>query len=642
MKKTLFFTLMLGITTLGFAQSEPGTVIFEEDFNNMTTISGYLRNLPDGWTTYEDNNANYSDYSNWGKSWVGLNYDDVLGGVAGCCTYFTSETAAADRWLVTPAISITEGGLYLNFKAITANPNYPDRLEVKVSTGSSAKADFTNTLMPVTTIDDGDIEEYMLDMTAYAGQTVYIAFVCTSVNAVYLLVDDVKVLKPYSNGIELSAFATPNYAPAGQSINITGTIINKGINPLQSYDVVYTANGEQSATFTVSGINVAYNGTHTFTHNVPYTVALGLNEISVSVSNPNGDNTIVAAPIESSCIGYDPASTTARTVLLENFTTAKCPNCPGAHERIGAALEGRNDVVMLAHHVGYYTDNMTLAASNEMLRFYAAGGGTYAPAVMLDRTRFGEGRGFDPTEMGPIFFPDGDIAYAINTATEVPAFVSVGISNFSYDANTRTVSGTVSGQFTSTMDMSDPRVSIYLTEDSIIASQSGATSRYRHDHVIRACITDIWGDDAVINSTEAGSTFSTNFSYTLPSKFKAHQCKVIAFVSNYDAVDVNNCQIANTEVANVTSNYDVAIGEVEDNLKCNLYPNPTSDRVFIESDATMQSVKVYNTLGQIVYSNDKVNANSIELNTNSYAAGTYIVTISSNNGMATRRINVVK
>lgn len=616
-----------------------GYVHFFENFENTTyTGSSYFYNLPTGWTSLSDNNANYQDYTSWGKGWCVVNYNDTYGKLAGSVSYLNSSSARADRWLITPKISIPYNGLYLTFIALGYSDSYPESFKVKISTTTKDKNAFTNEMLSVTAVPAGE-NSYMVDLSSFVGDSIYIGFVNCGSNGYYICIDDIKISMPNANEIALNSISLPSFAATNASVQVKGTVTNNGISNLNSYEVYYVVNGtDTSATYTVSGINVPYGSSHNFTHNVPFSPVIGNNTVDVYVANPNdvrdneSDNSL-----STTFNGYDPSSTTPRKVLMENFTTAQCPNCPSAHTRIANAIAGRNDIIWLAHHVGYGTDAMTLSASNQLLRFYG-GDGTYAPALMLDRTKFeGPAFGDDP---GPIFFPDNNVGDAISTAAEIPAYVKVTFPQISYDQSTRSLSVTVAGEFTNDVTLASPRVSVYLIEDSIMKAQQGATGLFKHDHVIRAAITNILGDASVITSTTAGSTFEHTYTYTLPASYKDNYCRVIAFVSTYSSSDINACQVANSNISNFLSNGIVeGIGDIDNNISMRIYPNPVSDYIHIETDNDIQEVSIVNTLGQTVY---KHMGNISTINTQDLASGLYILTVKSLNGIASRHINIVK
>jgi len=80
----------------------------------------------------------------------------------------------------------------------------------------------------------------------------------------------------------------------------------------------------------------------------------------------------------------------------------------------------------------------------------------------------------------------------------------------------------------------------------------------------------------------------------------------------------------------------VGIDEIGEN-EVSLYPNPASNRVNVTSIHEMTRLTVTNYVGQIVYTED-VSTTRVELNTNSYQAGVYLVKIETESGVVTKRV----
>jgi hypothetical protein len=69
-----------------------------------------------------------------------------------------------------------------------------------------------------------------------------------------------------------------------------------------------------------------------------------------------------------------------------------------------------------------------------------------------------------------------------------------------------------------------------------------------------------------------------------------------------------------------------------------MYPNPTKDEVMING-REIETVKVYNALGQLVYMEECGSANNVELHLNGLSAGVYTVNVRMANGQqANKRI----
>lgn len=70
-----------------------------------------------------------------------------------------------------------------------------------------------------------------------------------------------------------------------------------------------------------------------------------------------------------------------------------------------------------------------------------------------------------------------------------------------------------------------------------------------------------------------------------------------------------------------------------------LYPNPTNGKVMIQGQA-IETVKVYNAMGQLLLNEVVDNADQVELNLSSFSAGVYTISVSMTNGQRMNRMVV--
>ena len=609
-----------------------------EDFESVALDADGFGEAPAGWTVYADNNTNYSSYAPFGQGWVVA--DLGAGASAYSTSYLNSSSALCDRWLVTPQLNMPSAtGYYLEFDLYGRSDSYPESLKVMVSTTNNAKTSFTTTIYNEAAVAAGTNHK-AIDLSAYAGQNIYIAFVNYGTNGYIVGVDNVKVSIPAPYGIAYLDGMVQGFAPMGTSFNFYTLVENQGINPMTSYTLTYTLNNGTPQTRNVTGINVAPFDSYIDTVTISYPTT-GALTIGLEVSAPNGQTD----PNPSDNTGsltttiYDPATATQRMTLLEHFTTAVCPNCPPAHTRLDNVMEGfENQVAWVAHHVGYYTDNYTLtedeSSATGIMGFYT-GTSSFAPGMLLDR---------DPENVpgeynGIVGGVDNEatLQSQFNNAINKPAFVTVGLQNVIYDASTRQVSFDVNGAFTSAIT-GDVRLTVYITEDSLIGTQSGATGNYRHDHVLRAVITDYWGD--ALTSTNANDTYSKHYTYTLPATWNYGKCRLTAFVNMYSNSFSNRKVLNATKSSFLSEN--LGIEDVKPAISVKMWPNPVAEMAFVEAESTIRSYEVVNALGQRVMGAEHVNASALELNVSGLAAGVYFVSVTTDNGVSTERLSVVK
>ena len=175
MKKVFLLTtaLILLISTIVLSQN------LSEGFEGTTFP-------PDGWAKYRGTNGLGTIYD-WQRSTTGYRT-----GVA--CAYVRYENVTgglAEDWLVTPLLSVTPSNNTLSFWMKDGFPsNYGSTLYIKVSTTSqTSQASFTNLTNysePGTTYVQKNV-----DLSAYNGQDVYIAFVWVQDDGDNLFVDDI-------------------------------------------------------------------------------------------------------------------------------------------------------------------------------------------------------------------------------------------------------------------------------------------------------------------------------------------------------------------------------------------------------------------------------------------------------------------
>lgn len=181
-------------TQNGCSNEEPPVVECSVElpyFESFEPSSEYLN----CWTII-DNNGD-------GDAWNFANSNPNTGSYA-ARIYTDYNNGNDDDYLITPAIILT-GNQYVSFYTKANSTSEPNAIEVLLSTTGKNPADFTTTIMPVTTIGTTTYQHFTYDLSAYTG-TAYIAFHAptNSLDGWYLYVDDVEI------GNYLSCYAPEN------------------------------------------------------------------------------------------------------------------------------------------------------------------------------------------------------------------------------------------------------------------------------------------------------------------------------------------------------------------------------------------------------------------------------------------------
>jgi len=141
-----------------------------------------------GWTTID----NDGDGSTWEIYYESPPPDTVAHtGVRGIGVSYNSS--GNDDWLITPQLILTEGAtVTFSFWAHSHSSSFLEDFNVKLSTNSTDIADFTVTLEEVRGVPY-EWTQYAYDLSAYAGQSIYLAVQCVSVDKYVLWADDFSV-----------------------------------------------------------------------------------------------------------------------------------------------------------------------------------------------------------------------------------------------------------------------------------------------------------------------------------------------------------------------------------------------------------------------------------------------------------------
>lgn len=221
-------------------------VILSESFDNGV--------LPDGWSTIDNDGDGYA----WdaGQSYNIGSWTNHTG--AGCVSSasYRSDVGALspDNWLITPALNIpTEGVTTFSWWATAQDPSYPsEHYVVYVSAGSNTISDFLSNPVYEETLTTGrDYQQHSIDLSAYAGQSVYVAFRHNDCYDMFWLnIDDVTL----ENSAPLYSFtesgtytyATPNQYGCMDTTILHLTVLNN-LPSVITYEVanigLHSANG---------------------------------------------------------------------------------------------------------------------------------------------------------------------------------------------------------------------------------------------------------------------------------------------------------------------------------------------------------------------------------------------------------------
>lgn len=156
--------------------------LFQESFDTGS--------LPTGWTLLDADGDGYY----W---WVGSGISHSGSYCMASASYDNSTGALLpDNWLITPAITVPDtGSTTLSWWVAAKDQNYvAEHYDVLVSTTTNAIADFNTNAIFGETMSSIEWSSRTVNLTQYAGQTIYIAFVHRNCSDMFWLkIDDIAV-----------------------------------------------------------------------------------------------------------------------------------------------------------------------------------------------------------------------------------------------------------------------------------------------------------------------------------------------------------------------------------------------------------------------------------------------------------------
>lgn len=246
----------------------------------------------------------------------------------------------------------------------------------------------------------------------------------------------------------------------------------------------------------------------------------------------------LASNCKEQCIEIPPLGqgiTSNHKVLIEEFTGARCPNCPDGAAEI-ANLRSLYDTNLIA--VSIHAGNFAVPLAESKYDFRTDEGSSIEtflgtpigyPSAVIDRKQFPGGFGLQAFKTQWAGFIQQELA--------LDPGVSINIDPV-FEAATRKLTVNVTILPTKNLP-GEHRLSIMLTENHIIDWQINGADHiedYEHEHVLRAMLTGF--DGAVVPETfTAGVAVTKQFSFNVPASWAAENCHIVAFVHHGGAPD---------------------------------------------------------------------------------------------------------
>ena len=218
-----------------------------------------------------------------------------------------------------------------------------------------------------------------------------------------------------------------------------------------------------------------------------------------------------------------------RKYLIEHFTGDQCGYCPyGMYSIVEYTQQTSTPCIWVSHHYGYNQDEYTISESSKI---GSACGVSGAPNMAMNRTKvMGASIAFHPG-----YLVEEGMAELIATKCATEAEASVVI-NHTYNADTRELNVTVSGQVANTT-VTEYLLTVLIKENGLIGKQadfneysfkSSGFKEFVHPRVVRDVLcSDALGDEVTVEN----QTYSKDYTFTLPEAWVAENCGIVAYIT---------------------------------------------------------------------------------------------------------------
>ncbi len=628
MKKLL---LLCGAVLVGMGANAQ---LAMENFNSPGIPANWVRINADGLTPSTSFTQAIQDslaVTSWMKWPVGTGDSAML-----TVSWF-SPAGKADRWLITPAFTVTDPNMIIKWQDYAADPSYTDSMQVWVSpTAGTTVPDFTAKLYDQPGGTEG-LTQRGLNLGAYNGQTIRLAFRDNSTDEYVLYMDNVGTSIP-ANPVDAKAdsliFKT---LVTGASTPVNVIVSNQGAQNITSLQLQYVVDAGTPVVQTFNSLNIYPYGTATLSFTTPVSgLTPGSHTITFTVNQTNGAPDPVAGNNTKTKVFavVDPNNSVTRNGLIEEFSSSTCVPC--------ASFNSTFDPLVVSNH-----------ANDGMNRFNVVKYQMNWPSPGNDQSYNTHGetrRAFYGVTGIPDHFTNGATGGAGNQA-EIdgsktdPAYMTI-TGTYTVNGSNLEASATITPKFTITG--ANFKVYMAATERQY-TNNNATTTQLNYVYVERTMFPDGNGTTVANWTANTPQTFNFTKAYVNGGPAQGNdnfwtsgiQSDLVVFVQ-----DANDHSVLQS--AAFPAQWPAGVKELNGINDMAVFPNPATSQAilgFNTTEKTSIDVSVVDALGRSVYNYSQVfqaGSQRIMIPTASFAAGVYNVRVQTANGVATRRLTVVK
>ncbi|MGB0914695.1 MAG: Omp28-related outer membrane protein [Crocinitomicaceae bacterium] len=606
---------------------------FTEDFNAAGAALT-------GWTA--------TDVDADGENWYGADFSSYFAELEAGTAVSRSWTSAAgaltpNNFLTSGAIDLTSASatnLFLQFSAgtIEGSPYHAEEYNVYVTTSLdpvtiAAATPVFNEILP----SDG-MFTHSVDLSAYAGQTVYLTFRHFNTNDMNsLLIDNIAIKNLQNDDAAVARVSLARYAAVSTNNTLSVDVENVGGNDITSLEINWN-----DGTDHIQTINQTITPGSTVTIDHPDAVTAAVAEeknITVTISQVNGGADADPSNNDGAANFNTVSSIVQKNVVIEEGTGTWCGWCPrGAVAMDYMVATYPAQFIGIAVHNG---DPMTVTEYDNGAGFSGF------PGANVDRYLLGEG----VSQAGFEAF------YNARKDLVVPAGIAATSSVTGSD-----VTIDVAATFVTPFAAADYRLAVVMVEDHVTGTTagynqanyyagggSGVMGGYEnladpvpaadmvYDHVGRALLGGYDGEAGSVPAVITdGAVANYSFNYTVPATSTLHNMHAVALL-----IDQSNGEIVNAAQVAISG---ASIAEAN-TIELNVFPNPATDNLTVAFEAQNDdyTVSITDLSGRVVSTNTYANlsgAQSINVAVDGLNTGNYMVSVSTANASFNKMVSI--
>lgn len=592
-------------------------------------------------------NWKYTDLDGDGNNFAVMNVTSLYNGFGTkSMTSFSwnNKVLYPDNLVTSTPITLPAGAgnLFLKYSLFSQLGSYgAEHYAVYISTNNTpADVIATTPVLEETLPFEGGLQQKTIDLSAYAGQTVYLSyrhFNC--VDQYVFSLDNISIETLPADDAKLASASIDKYIAVNSQNEIIYNIKNNGSTIISSIELNWNDGTDHIAT---AAANIAPGQSAKVSHptKVSYNtvtskaINLNISKVNNAADPTPADNTgIVNTTVASQVV--------PKKVVFEEGTGTWCGWCPRgmvALEKVNQDYP--NDQISIAVHGGSSNEPMQVAG-------YVSGAGfTGFPGMNVDR----ELKGVDPN-------PSTINSYVIdrkNTPTPVKLSGDFTITGDQLKAN-------VNSKFFMNQTGANFRLAVVVVEDGV----KGTTTAYNqsnyyaggangpmggfenkpstvpaaqmvYDHVARALLGGYAGQSSSVpTAITDGLSVDYTFNYTIPATYKQDKLgAVLLLIDSNDGTILNATKLTKT---------DLAVTDIKTNVaNIALYPNPAKFDFNLKLAADgSYNITIYDISGKVVKDFGAVKSNSKAINLPiNLTPGKYFVNISQDGNSSTKELLV--